>query len=89
MFEIFIFNLHTQNIFSCLACSCLLLRCPRFPMCFFHSQDNQYAVAADYASKMAAISQVTHWFEAVGMAHAQLVGGLVAINFIFPLILGC
>lgn len=26
-------------------------------------QDNQYAVAADYASKMAAISQVTHWFE--------------------------
>ncbi|CAE7038471.1 unnamed protein product [Symbiodinium sp. CCMP2456] len=26
-------------------------------------KDNQFAVAADYASKMAAISQVTHWFE--------------------------
>ena len=50
--------------------SCLLVApgCPRMPPRdgprFFRSQDNQYAVAADYASKMAAISQVTHWFEA-------------------------
>ena len=44
----------------------------REPLIVGKLQDNQFAVAADYASKMAAISQVTHWFEAAGTFKTEL-----------------